>query len=44
MRGGAFWVVGCLCCIPGIYYSYKIIRAYQANKTEDLAAKDIPRF
>lgn len=46
MKGGAFWVIGALCCIPGIYYTYKIFRSHMsATESERLEAQsDIPRF
>ena len=31
----SFWIIGCLCSIPGIYYTVKIIKAYMAKTNEE---------
>jgi hypothetical protein len=42
----SFWIIGGLCCIPGMYYTFKIIKTYIAVAEEDKlrAMNDIPRF
>ncbi|KAL4454026.1 hypothetical protein ABPG74_003909 [Tetrahymena malaccensis] len=46
LKGGAFWVIGAICCIPGVYYSVKIYRTRMAKNLEDRLeqAQDIPRY
>ncbi|KAL4497898.1 hypothetical protein ABPG72_000653 [Tetrahymena utriculariae] len=46
MKGGAFWVIGAICCIPGVYYSVKIYRTRMAKNLEERLeqVQDIPRY
>ncbi|EAR92799.2 transmembrane protein, putative, partial (macronuclear) [Tetrahymena thermophila SB210] len=46
LKGGAFWVIGAICCIPGVYYSVKIYRTRMAKNLEERLeqVQDIPRY